>query len=254
MNAAVREPEVLIFDLFGTLVDLDWSTLPRVQIGDRERVITIPGLEELLAEAGQGVQVETFLDQVDAVGPLVVEGKRRTGTEQSSALRFRVALERCGFWVGRNELAIEMSLRHMRTLAASVRFPVARRETLQSLAQRYRIALVSNFDHGPTARAILDSTGLSALCEVSIISDEMGARKPQSILFHQACRLLSVTPEQCWYIGDTFDDDVVGAVNAGLVAVWIDEGHESDRPLSPALARIRDVNELPEILRRRYGS
>lgn len=244
------QPEALLFDLFGTLVDLDWSALPKTRVGDRDRVVTVEGLETLLRSASVPVSVEQFLSQLEIVGPLIADTKQRRGSEQSSALRFRLALERCGVASDKNELAIELSLRHMRTLASVVRFPNERRRALEALATRYRIAVLSNFDHGPTGRAILDSCGLSTLSEVSLVSDELGARKPQTFVFEHACRLLGLRPSAIWYIGDTFADDVVGAAEAGLVPVWIDQ---SDKESEPAFCKIGDMAELPQLLRLRYG-
>jgi HAD superfamily hydrolase (TIGR01549 family) len=247
---ASDRPEVLVFDLFGTLVDLDWSALPRMSIDGRDRVVTIEGLEDLLREARPDLGPGEFLTHLEDVGRLVLEAKRRRPSEQSSALRFRLALERAGVGAGCNAVAVEMSLRHMRSLAGAVRYPEARRRALASLSTRYRVALLSNFDHGPTGRAILDATGLSRVCEVSLISDELGARKPQGVVFERMARLLDVAPRRCWYIGDTFEDDIEGAAAAGFVPVWVDA---SDKDPAPALLRIGDAADLPGVLALRYG-
>lgn len=248
MNEA---PQSIIFDLFGTLVDVDWKALPRRLVGGRNRVVTVDGIDELLIEAKAGLTVEVFFDHLDTAGEIIAAWKGGSDCEVSSGHRFRLALERAGVGPRRNGLAIEMSLRHMRTLASVLRFPEARREALVGLSDRYQLGLISNFDHGPTGRALLAMLGIDRLVESALISDEMGLRKPSTLLFAHACGLLGVAPERALYVGDSYDNDVVGATQAGLAAIWIDE---SDHPSYPALARIADVAQLPKYLDQRFGS
>ena len=243
-----KRPSTIIFDLFDTLVDVDWAALPRRRVGTRERVVTIDGIDELLIEAKSGLSLEVFFDHLDAANGIIGNWKGDSDCEVSSAHRFRLALERAGVSSRRNGIAVEMSLRHMRTLASVIRFPDTRRDVLIELRREYSLGLVSNFDHGPTGRALLQLCGIEQYLDSALISDEMGLRKPSSLLFLHACRLLDVAPAEAWYIGDSFEADVLGATRAGLEAVWVNSGTE---PAYPALGRIPDVAELPRFLRQR---
>jgi len=247
----IEDPRAIIFDLFGTLVDLSLSSLPHEQVGDRKRVVTIEGLSELLKEARPGLGIEEFYHCLDAASGWVADFKQRNSAELSSAYRFRVALERAGVGRYRNELAVEMSLRHMKSLASSVRFPEARRQALITLAKRYRLGIVSNFDHGPTGRAVLEAWGIDEFVDVALISDEMGVRKPSRAIFEHVCRTLGCRTSESFFVGDSYDADILGAVGAGLTAIWIDSG---DQSAHPALARLADVDRLPDFMQSRYGS
>lgn len=53
-----------------------------------------------------------------------------------------------------------------------------------------------------------------------IVSGEVGLAKPQSEIFELAEIKMGLTKSQTYYIGDSFQNDVVGAKNAGWHAVW----------------------------------
>jgi putative hydrolase of the HAD superfamily len=46
-------------------------------------------------------------------------------------------------------------------------------------------------------------------------------RKPASAIFHQALGLLGMRASDVWFVGDTWDDDIIGAQKAGLVPLWL---------------------------------
>ena len=52
--------------------------------------------------------------------------------------------------------------------------------------ERYRLAVVSNFDYSPTCLAILEREGIADLFETIVISDEVGWRKPKPVIFETA--------------------------------------------------------------------
>ena len=139
----------------------------------------------------------------------------------------------------------------MDTLAGAVVCPADRRELLRMLSLNHRIALVSNFDDGRTARRILDEHGLAPFFETIVISEEEGVRKPSPAIFAAACSRLGVRPAECLYVGDTLVEDVEGATAAGLAAIWIranETAPAAGGTASGAVAILRDVSLLPSWL------
>lgn len=235
--------DAILFDLFGTLVSIDVSLLPRTRAGVRERVVTIPEVDLLLARLAPKVAPAVFFAKLEEVSAAMAEEKaRRDHVELPSRERFRRTLEQLRLAGAVGAVAEEMSERHMASLAAAVVCPPGRSELLAALARDYRVGLVSNFDHGPTAHAVLGRNGLSALLDPVVISDDVGVRKPGARIFEISCGRIGVAPSRCLYVGDSYDVDVCGASEAGLQAVWIDG---ADRPHRPALGKIGDVAELP---------
>lgn len=78
-----------------------------------------------------------------------------------------------------------------------------------------------------------------------LVSDRIGAAKPSACAFGRLVETLGVPAESIWYVGDNPVADVVGALEAGLRAVWVDHG-ELDYPQSqpPPTLRITDLREL----------
>lgn len=237
-----------MFDLFGTLVFFDGSRLPRARIGLVERPVTIADADELLACLSPRPQLEQLYDALRAVSIEFEEESSRSHRERSSRDRFREALRVLAVSGDLDAVAQRLSLRHMSGLAAAVVCPADRRELLAGLRRRYRIALVSNFDHTATAHFLLRREGLSELFDAVVVSDEMGLRKPHPQLFTSACERIGLDPAVCLHIGDSHHADVRGATDAGLDAIWVDS---TDAPIEPAVDRISDVRELPDWLEKR---
>jgi FMN hydrolase / 5-amino-6-(5-phospho-D-ribitylamino)uracil phosphatase len=86
---------------------------------------------------------------------------------------------------------------------------------LERLSERFALMALSN------GNADLEHIGLSRLFRGSVTARSFGVAKPDRRIFHHACEQLGCTPEQVLHIGDDYELDVVGAVNAGLQAVWL---------------------------------
>ena len=53
------------------------------------------------------------------------------------------------------------------------------------------------------------------------ISDVIGAAKPDPRAFYAVEESMGLEPKDTWFIGDTFEVDVVGAKNAGWHVIWM---------------------------------
>ena len=85
---------------------------------------------------------------------------------------------------------------------------------LDRLANRFRLAVVSNFDR--RLRHILDDLGVASRFERLFISSEIGCEKPHPAIFRQALEVMEVEPERCLHIGDDPERDWAGAAAAGI--------------------------------------
>ncbi|MCB1776713.1 MAG: HAD family hydrolase [Candidatus Competibacteraceae bacterium] len=89
------------------------------------------------------------------------------------------------------------------------------RPTLERLGQRYTLASLSN------GNADLRLIGLYDLFAFSLNAIDVGAAKPEPLMFDLACQQLAVPPEQIVHVGDDPEHDVLGAAQAGFRTVWI---------------------------------
>ena len=53
-----------------------------------------------------------------------------------------------------------------------------------------------------------------------LTSADVGSRKPAAPIFDAAVAQLRVAPADVWFVGDTYDEDIVGARAAGLTPIW----------------------------------
>ncbi|MGY4829307.1 HAD family hydrolase [Sphaerotilaceae bacterium SBD11-9] len=86
---------------------------------------------------------------------------------------------------------------------------------LERLSQRFPLMALTN------GNADLDRIGLARFFRGSVTARNLGVAKPDRRIFHHACEQLGCAPGQVLHIGDDYELDVVGAVNAGLQAVWL---------------------------------
>lgn len=96
-------------------------------------------------------------------------------------------------------------------------------ELVARLAQAMPVALVTN---GPPdiQRLKIDQAEIGAYLSAVVISGETGIGKPDPAAFGRALELLDASPEHAVMIGDSWERDVVGALGAGMRAVWISHG------------------------------
>ncbi len=88
-------------------------------------------------------------------------------------------------------------------------------DALARIAARVPVAAVSN------GNADLARIGLDHHFAFQLGSREHGAAKPEASIFHAACARLGVIPAEVLHVGDHVDMDVLGALDAGLRACWI---------------------------------
>ncbi|KAF8068398.1 kin-1 [Scenedesmus sp. PABB004] len=81
-----------------------------------------------------------------------------------------------------------------------------------------RLACVSNFD--TRLRPLLDDLGVAGLFDAIIVSAEVGAEKPNPVIFDAALARLGTRPGDAVHVGDDRRNDVWGARDAG-VAAWL---------------------------------
>ncbi|VVO99091.1 HAD family hydrolase [Pseudomonas fluorescens] len=162
-----------------------------------------------------------------------------------SALRRRVlfhALEEAGYDHNQaNDLAdksfeVFLHARHQIEVFPEVE------PTLITLAKHYALGVVTN------GNADVRRLGLADYFKFALCAEDIGIAKPDARLFHEALQRGGATPETAVHIGDHPGDDIAGAQQAGLRAVWFNpQGKVWEAQKAPD-AEIRSLTELPALL------
>lgn len=113
-------------------------------------------------------------------------------------------------------------------------------ETLQ--ARKVALGVVSNMDR--TLPQVLVQLGVDGYLSVVVSSGEVGLTKPQPEIFRVALERTGVAPEEAFYVGDQYENDVLGARRAGLTPILIDR-----YDLFPHLTEVIRIRSLDEVTR-----
>ncbi len=119
-------------------------------------------------------------------------------------------------------------------------------EALQTVQRRWRTAVLSNADDA-YLMPNLDLLGLEF--EAVLSSEEARVYKPLPGLFQKMLRKLNVKAEESVYVGDRQFEDVQGASEVGIGAIWVNRsGAPRDPELPEPACQIRSLLELPQVL------
>jgi HAD superfamily hydrolase (TIGR01549 family)/HAD superfamily hydrolase (TIGR01509 family) len=110
------------------------------------------------------------------------------------------------------------------------------------------LGIVSNAHSGRAHRALMARHGLDEAFGVQVYSDEVGIRKPNPAIIELAANALGTTADRCWYVGDTFDRDVVAGRRARAGAVVLTRHHSTDDVPFPVSETADAVLDTPEAL------
>jgi HAD superfamily hydrolase (TIGR01549 family) len=211
----------LLFDLFRTVVLLR-PEAPTMRVTEPSWRAAMQALRGPMEEALPGLAFDAFLDALFAVTGDIMRQRPPEYYEVSVRERYRRAFIRVGLDPSVAEaMADRFSLLQTRQLVIHSELPAVHLMLLHQLATRYRLGLVSNFDHAPTVREVLSRHGIGDLFAVTLISDEFGRRKPHPEIFREALRRLGATAGEALYIGDSFAEDVRGPAAIGIDTAWI---------------------------------
>ncbi|ADD07071.1 HAD superfamily hydrolase [Natrialba magadii ATCC 43099] len=122
-------------------------------------------------------------------------------------------------------------------------------EVLESVAATNPTGIITNGD-GEQQRAKLECHGLDGRVDEVLVSNEVGVRKPDRELFATAKDRLPA--DDYVYVGDSYEEDIVGARDAGFQTVYV-TGAGGSAVEEPAAAdavvegvgKLRDPGSVP---------
>jgi len=121
-------------------------------------------------------------------------------------------------------------------------------EALRATRKLARVALLSNtqsFDLD-----FLERLGLTRILSSRFLSAELGHLKPDAPAFEAVQRKLGLFPGEIAMVGDSWRDDVTGALAAGWTAVWVNRKgiprpeHDPDADL----VEVPDLSSVPALI------
>ncbi len=108
----------------------------------------------------------------------------------------------------------------------------------------YRLGVITS---GPAYQGLkLELVGLRDYFDVIVTREDVKAIKPEPKIFLHALEGLGVRPGEALMVGDSLSQDVYGAKNVGMTAVWINRDGEPGYHMADY--EIRTLHELRKIL------
>jgi putative hydrolase of the HAD superfamily len=114
--------------------------------------------------------------------------------------------------------------------------------TLSALKGNYTMGLLSNGNSYPK------HLGLEGMFSFVIFSQDHGIEKPDPGVFQIAVNKAGCTRDQLLHIGDSLNDDIGGAKNAGIKSIWLDRTNTENTPNPRADCVITSLSQLLDIL------
>jgi HAD superfamily hydrolase (TIGR01509 family) len=195
---------------------LDWDGI--------ETLLKDPDLTQYLRPGVGQAELEAFFDreiyrvfvaheQTDAIDP-----------QSNSLLLNKLHLV---FNCSINQRLVDRVLTHIDTMKY-VKIDAKTVDVVDELKQRgFWLALVSNMMlPGKLLKAKLQEAHVLAYFDTITISSDVGFIKPHPEIFRRTLRESTLKPEEVVFVGDTYQQDIIGAKRVGLKTVWLNTRHE----------------------------
>lgn len=234
---ALSDVTAIVFDYGNTLVEF---TQTQIAACDE-------ALGDCLARLYGPVDVERLKALRDHDRRAAYDGEYR---EQDMAV---ISTQLVRNLVGREPSAAEVAaiLRaRYEAFVAAVEAPDYLHELLETLSDRFPLALLSNYPDGAAIRASLRKLDLDRFFAAVVVSGDVGRVKPHPRTFEAVLGALGTSPRATLHVGDNWLGDIQGAKRAGLRAALMrqwDTPEKFDRrpgDLDPDLV----LDHLTEIL------
>ena len=170
------------------------------------------------------------------------------GTVHALATKLEVELARAVQQTGHENRAGRVTSRFLSEASAAF---ARNRPVLETLRQRYRLGIVSNF-YG-NLEAVCHGADLISPFSVLIDSHRVGAEKPDPAIFHAALNALRASPDTTVLVGDSLYRDREGARRTGMRFIWMmpecaQPGAMPGPAHSPVEWRVKQLHDLLSIL------
>ena len=120
-------------------------------------------------------------------------------------------------------------------------------ELVRYLAKKYPLTVVTN-GFVEVQYEKFDKSGLRDCFAHIVLSEEVGCQKPNPRIFEEALRMNGLQAEDVVMIGDSWNSDIQGAINAGIDQIWIRKSKDPLPEGQSATYLVQSLSEVMEIL------
>jgi HAD superfamily hydrolase (TIGR01549 family) len=204
--------KVVIFDYIGTLVNCKNYTIA----SSKQK------LHKTLVSEGFDVAENKFLCAYDLSHEKYRKIRYSQLKEVTNAIWVADALCNLGFEVTAGDSRVKAALNvFFQDFIDTLELRRNATKLIKQAKEKYKVALISNFTHAPVIYKSLRQLRLNEFFNAVVVSEEVGWRKPSSYIFEHALNKLQVKAHEAIYIGDSPNEDIKGAKQAGIKTVFV---------------------------------
>lgn len=204
--------KAIIMDYIGTLTNARSYTMDA----------SLEKLYRALVKAGFPAEKEQFLvayGKAHEKFRVIRYGEFR---EVTNAVWVSEALRNLGFDISFEDLRLKSALDiFFEDYINSLELRPFAENLLKKAKAKYKLGLISNFTYAPVVHTSLHRLGIDSYFDVVVVSGDCGWRKPHKHIFKNTLKRLKVKAEEAVFIGDCPLEDIKGALDAGLKAVFV---------------------------------
>lgn len=206
-----------------------------------------------LTNDGFKMPYERFRDVYDQVHHKYQLIRYEKFVEVTNAVWLSEALNQLGFVTKPDDEAVKRAVNILfEDYLTSFRPRPCTSKTLKELSSNYALALISNFTYAPVIYAGLRKLRFSKFFNAVLVSEDVGWRKPHPKIFEEALKRLNKSVEQTVFVGDSPAEDILGAKNMGMKAVFVPSQFFTVQDVKSASKQpdiiLSNLCKLPQIL------
>jgi putative hydrolase of the HAD superfamily len=116
-------------------------------------------------------------------------------------------------------------------------------ELLEALKSRFRLHIITNgFDKVQQFK--IENSGIKSFFEFVFTAEKVGFKKPHPEIFIQSLKTVNTTAEASIMIGDSFEADILGALNQGMQAIHFNSHNEEVHAKCPIVYSLAELKAL----------
>lgn len=232
MNKILENKSLLIFDLDETIYDHQYSSLAGLKaVAKAFPLWQNHSLNEL---------ENIYFKELHQIHLKVIDG--HITDEEAHLIRFQKLASHCQLKFNQNDLVNMIQIYNQASKNDKRSIPGAPETIFELKKLGFNMCIITN---GPTEnqKQKIKFCDVHLHMDFSLISEEVGIRKPAKEIFEKALEMAKVKPENTLMIGDSWDSDILGAKKAGIQPVWVNRGrHQNLDPTT--VIEIQHINQL----------
>lgn len=228
--------KAVIFDYIGTLVNAENYSMDD----------SVTKLYCALTDQNFKMGKEKFLDAYAKAHEKYRKVRYEQLKEVTNAIWVSEALNNLGFQTEPDNLQIKTALNiFFKNYIDTLKLREGAKKLLKQAQSQCKCGLISNFTYAPVIHMSLRKLGISSFFCAIMVSETCGWRKPSKNIFNQTLGMLNVKAEEAVYVGDSPNEDIKGAKDAGLKTVFLQSQFNTTKNLVESGQKPNFIFETP---------